>query len=1328
MARLVNRLRFWVLRIAAGALIALALLVGVARLLLPEAARFAEDVRRAALEASGFHIDFELLSAGVSLYGPELRLDGVQVRWPTGETAFRADQIAVALDVGRLITQRRIAPSLLHVEGALLDAAVAEDGTVLLQGHPWSDYLRDQPPVADIPAFTITLEGIALRFEDRKRGIQPLAAELRQLSADIDADAIELQADILPERGYGRALEIAGRVPLLLFSAPGDLSADERWRLRVLAEDFRLDPWLRLAEFLTTPVIDSEGTARAEVEFAGLQAVAMELVADIDRLALNQPDGPPAVYDSVAGTVNWERTADGWVSNGSGIRLERAGRRWPETDYAVLFRNLADGGVRLETDVGFARIDDLMPGLVAFAGEQLAARGIAGMAVGDVWDAGLQLTLQDERVLDYAVQAGFADLGYADPAAGIDVAGLGGELSADMTGGSLQLATRDAHLGWDQLFRERLPVSTLDGLAVWRARDDGFRLLANDLRVTTPDGRATASLELASDNAFANPVIDLVAEASMEDATAALKYLPVTLPAKVLDWLDGAILAGSSPGTEFRLRGPLREFPFRDDQGEFLIDIGFTGGMLRYGPDWPVLENASGHLIFANESMYSVENTATMAGIEWRNIDARIDDLRDAVIRIEGGGPAGVANILDFLQRSPVGTQLGSVFADVGATGQGEARLALTLPVRELSGWQLDGSVDVRNASVSLAGIGPRITGIAGRVTIDDRYVTAPELQGALLGRPVTMTIEANRAGDANFSHRVSLNGNLPYADIERELGLPALGKLDGSAEIKAAAMFPAFRADGQPFRLLIHSDLAGISSTFPHPLGKAAPGAEDFDAEILFPVAGLIDVRMHLERGLHAALDVRKQDGRWRVTGGAARFGGAAAGERGSDGIIVDGFVDRVSVTEWTRAFAADDGDAAGWSEGRERWQDLFDRVALSVADLEALDYRFEDTDVRALFGDTAWEIELAGPWVQGSLTVPFAFDSSGVVEADMERLLLIEPLPAPGDAAGEYTSTPANMPGIRGVVREFALGNLQLGNLEGEVRSTGEGLVAERLDLRAPYYEGIVSGDWLVVGSAQRSRMHIELRSTDVATTLQRFGFAPLLSAESFEVIADLIWEGGPGMAVLEASTGEVALRARNGSVNDVDAGGGRLLGLLSVASLPRRLALDFTDLTEDKLPFSTIDGNFRIDFGDAWTCNLGLEGDVADMVLVGRTGLNAEDYDQVAVVRPQLSNLMPVPAAFLGGPTVGVAALLVSQIFKKPLSGIGESYYTVRGPWENTEILRVQRTELDTTAYADCEQQLPELSPEELAAMQELIAPLPGAPAPAAEQPPQPEASTE
>jgi uncharacterized protein YhdP len=444
--------------------------------------------------------------------------------------------------------------------------------------------------------------------------------------------------------------------------------------------------------------------------------------------------------------------------------------------------------------------------------------------------------------------------------------------------------------------------------------------------------------------------------------------------------------------------------------------------------------------------------------------------------------------------------------------------------------------------------------------------------------------------------------------------------------------------------------------------------------------------------------------------------------------GLILGGEIDSLSLDDWIAVFADTSKPPAseldlphGPASG---WQQLFREVDLQIGELFAVGHRFVDVDTVVTFGRSAWDIQLAGPWTEGSLVVPYDFLSQQPATLDMERLLLIEPrVSTNGGGNNDRPLSPLALPSIKGQVADFAIGNLRLGTLDADIRRVPGGLKSERFHTESASFKTDVSYDWLVVDRAQRSRIHLELQSNDVETTLLQLGYAPLVKAEKGRVIADLLWEGGPGMESVYASTGTIDLSIKDGAVTEVDTGTGRILGLLSVTSLPRRFSLDFKDMTEDGLVFDDIKGKFRIDFGDAWTCNLGLEGPVADMGIVGRTGILRQDYDQVAAVRPHVTNLAPVAGAFLAGPAIGAATLLITQILKKPLSGLGESYYTISGGWDEPQFVKVERSELDTRPFADCEKQLPSLSPEEIKAIEELIAnphaqPLPGLAPPAAD----------
>jgi len=143
----------------------------------------------------------------------------------------------------------------------------------------------------------------------------------------------------------------------------------------------------------------------------------------------------------------------------------------------------------------------------------------------------------------------------------------------------------------------------------------------------------------------------------------------------------------------------------------------------------------------------------------------------------------------------------------------------------------------------------------------------------------------------------------------------------------------------------------------------------------------------------------------------------------------------------------------------------------------------------------------------------------------------------------------------------------------------------------------------------------------------------------------------------------------------------GAGRVLGLASIAALPRRLALDFSDITDKGLAFDNVHGDFDLRDGNAYTENVLLKGPAGEIGLIGRVGLKNKDYDQIAVVTGNVASSLSIPAAgaLVGGPIVGAAVLLFTQVFKQPLNGLTRGYYRITGGWDNPTVERIKSAEV-------------------------------------------------
>ena len=88
---------------------------------------------------------------------------------------------------------------------------------------------------------------------------------------------------------------------------------------------------------------------------------------------------------------------------------------------------------------------------------------------------------------------------------------------------------------------------------------------------------------------------------------------------------------------------------------------------------------------------------------------------------------------------------------------------------------------------------------------------------------------------------------------------------------------------------------------------------------------------------------------------------------------------------------------------------------------------------------------------------------------------------------------------------------------------------------------------------------------------------------------------------------------------------------------------------------------------------TENFSLAGPSAGVLLKGRTGIIARDYDQQVEVVPNLSSSLPLVSALLGGPLAGVSVYLLDK-----LTNIGDQIdeavvlkYQISGSWDEPKV---------------------------------------------------------
>ena len=138
----------------------------------------------------------------------------------------------------------------------------------------------------------------------------------------------------------------------------------------------------------------------------------------------------------------------------------------------------------------------------------------------------------------------------------------------------------------------------------------------------------------------------------------------------------------------------------------------------------------------------------------------------------------------------------------------------------------------------------------------------------------------------------------------------------------------------------------------------------------------------------------------------------------------------------------------------------------------------------------------------------------------------------------------------------------------------------------------------------------------------------------------------------------------------------GAGRLLSVLSLQSLPRRLALDFRDVFQEGFAFDNVTGDITIQDGVASTNNFRMRGVQAAVLMEGRADLARETQDLRVLVVPEINAGTASLAYAAINPAIGLGTFIAQLVLRRPLMAAGTREFHVHGPWADPKVERVER----------------------------------------------------
>jgi uncharacterized protein (TIGR02099 family) len=1305
----------------AGVLITAALLLGLLRFGLALLPGQAAQLQQWVEQQTHLRVEFDGIDARLRWFGPEVVLRAVRVLDEAGgEALFAAHEGTVALDLWSLFRTGELVAGRVRIVGPTVTLVRLADGRVRLLGL--GERPEDRPPfdLDRLPAGRVEIESATVHYRDLKTGRGPWTLDDLRVSLRRGHDDVEMSGSGRLPAQLGSRLEFAGRVRGSLERLAGvdaRLSlAGERVLLAGLA-DF-LPPAAGQPISGSGPLAVVLRVVRGRLELLrvdfDLADVVVELplreIPPVQTVEISRPYRPPgastlsmpqadkafvgrpvaptqrdARYATLAGRVRLRREGEAIAFRAGELRIRRAdGEPLAQPEISGTWRGHPASA--FEVDLYASRLDaaTLWPLLLATAPagfDRWAGLDPAGQV------AELRASVRRERAgsePDFAASAELVELSARPIGRWPGFSGLTATVSGTDERGRLALRAVAPAFTWPRMFREPIELGRADVDVEWGRDGPDWIIDVPQFALEHAQGAARGRLDLRLDPRLRSPVLNLEAQVARLDAGLVPRVLPVgRLKPRTIVWLENAFRGGRASNGRVSYRGPVRRFPFRGGEGEFVAVADVDAVQLDYFGGFAPLAGGAGRIEFRNAGLQATLTAGNVGGLRLAGAKLAIADLKQPLLEIDAQASGDLAKALSTLQGSPLGPRLGAQFMQLTGRGPADYDLRLRLPTADARGREYAVRAVLRSVSLAWPALRAPATGIQGTLEVRNDEIRGEGLRGTILGGPFEASVRPGPvASGAAANFVVSGSGRAAGAVLPRFIGLPDSIRMSGTTDWRLEGRLERRRA-GEPWpaRFAVTSDLGGLAIDAPLPFAKRAAELRPTRVVLAFEPVQRSEVRIDSGSARAIGAFAGREGRRWEFERGAVRFDGQPVALPGRPGLHVAGDWPEFDLGEWLRLRTTPGG-------GR-RLSDWLGPVDVHLDRARVLGFEFADVTARLQADDHAWRVDVDGPMADGRVTVPLDLDGDRPIGVDLGRLTLRAARERPAATDGAATD-PRRLPAIDLRAADFVWEGRRFGRLQAGLQRDPAGLRLADLRTQSGDFELTGSGSWLAEGSGSRTRIALEFASTDLAAASRALGYRDAVDARQARASANLTWSGGPAADVIARMEGTVRLELDDGQLRGVKPGAGRVLGLISVVELPRRLALDFRDVTGEGLSFDTVRGDFEIQAGNAHTQNLLLKGATVDIGVVGRTGLATQDYEQTIVVSGSPSGPITVAGALAGGPVGAAGALLFSQLFKGQLQGLARVYYRVTGPWSNPSVERISGSAGTQTATGSAAQE--------------------------------------
>lgn len=1267
---------------AAFIILTAAVLATVLRLSLPEIGNYKNEIQSWVSEYMAYPVVINEISADWKGWTPQLYLNNIDLYTPDNKTLITKFKSAtLGVDLFRSLNQREVVPSRLVIVGLNLELTRNTDGSISIENNS-NNNLNDDSNNSALSDWLlkqkhIRIEDASLVWHDKKASNEKLTFSKVELDLKTQKERIQSSIFIdLPEE-HGKSLTVK-------MDAIGNILTPD-WKGSVYIEAREIKPTQLLKNL---PIKSINGMANVNLWSDWDKGKLIDFSGEISHHNFqlsNEKFSLPINKVNLNFHAQRKKQKD-WLLQVNIDELQTANGTWPISNYQIdITKNDTENSYQYRGQLSFLKLEDIAPFLATTDLVPKSALNKINLASIKGELAGTQFNYDPRLDLNEALsfKTNFSSVSLTGHDKRNTLTGLGGSININNNHRNVIIKSRNALINLGSTFTAPFQLSALN-TEFDIIQGESTELVIKEFQAEDKFISINSSgIIIFKENN--SPFIDVVAHIGETDIENFPKYLPKDSAADLIDWLNESLLGGQLLSADFIYRGHVADYPFKNSEGVSKSILSIENVTLDYDKEWPPVDNITADIVIHNNRLHVDSNSASIFDATIDHFKAYIDPLDAEVqhLMLSGSVTGHTTDAGNFIIQSPLNEKASLRDLTENISGGFNLLLDFDIPLND-EDTEVEGIVSFTETTIEsdLPGLG--LEKVNGKASFSSDAVWATDIDALYHGVPVKLNIPKfdQTESDAE-SYIISGMANKDFFISELISFFPSVASISKSidesykGESKWSLTLKEFYSEKKEeiIEVEFKSGLEGIAINLPAPLIKQANTNKTLSVKTTLTNESIDNININYDNNIYADFKIdNSQD--LVIENVLIGLGHQHPPGSTSTDISIKGELEELNISEWLD-FLNPEKKSPSKNNNLENQKTI--NSDIHIKRFKMFDNEFNNINVS--FGNPVddWQLGFDSEDIKGQ--AKFIATDNNRLQANFEKLTLYSS-DNEDDKNLSHKISINNIPPLEVNVENFIYDGNELGKLNIFTNNVNNGINFKNLSIEKPGFNIKATGEWLRIDDIDRSNFQAMLEADSIETMLSTLNFnSANIKNGATKIEMKASWVDTPMNFAMDKIEGVLDMNIEKGQFLDIDPSAGRLFGLLSLQTLPRRLTLDFSDLFGEGFAFDNIEGNFSIQQGHAYTNNLEMTGPSADIYVSGRTGLSTEDYDQIATVTPKISSGLPVASALFGPVGVGVGAViyLAGEIFEsipKKIDDILKLQYTITGSWDNPNIEKIEK----------------------------------------------------